>query len=52
MAVSDAETNRLIKKAFRFFTHDEVTFSLDPPMIMLGPLEEKHCLTEKEFYDL
>ena len=49
LAVSDIEVNTLVKKAFRFFTHDEVTFSLDPPTIIVGPIEEQHMLTEKEF---
>ena len=51
MASTDLEMNKLVKKAFHFFTHDEATFLLDPPMIMLGPIEEKHILDEKKFYE-
>ena len=52
MVSMDAQVNSLVKSAFRFFTHSETTFSLDPPGIFLGPLEEKHILDEKHFYDL
>ena len=52
MVSMDAQVNSLVKSAFRFFTHSEATFSLDPPGIFLGPLEEKHILDEKHFYDL
>ena len=40
----------MVKKAFRFFTHEEITFSLDPAQIIIGPLEEKHLLSEDDFY--
>jgi len=46
MVSMDASVNSLVKGAFRFFTHSEVAFSLDPPGIFLGPLEEKHILDE------
>jgi hypothetical protein len=36
----------LLDKAFIFFTHETVTFSLDPPQIVVGPIEEKHILNE------
>ena len=52
MVTMDAQVNSLVKAAFRFFTHSEATFSLDPPAIFLGPIEEKHILDEKHFYDL
>ena len=52
MVSMDVQVNSLVKSAFRFFTHSEATFSLDPPGIFLGPLEEKHILDEKHFYDL
>ena len=52
MVSMDASVNSLVKGAFRFFTHSEVAFSLDPPGIFLGPLEEKHILDEQHFYDL
>ena len=52
MVSMDVSVNSLVKSAFRFFTHSEATFSLDPPNIFLGPLKEQHVLDEKHFYDL
>lgn len=47
----DMETNSLIKEAFKFFTHENITISVDPAQIIFGPLEEKHLLTEELFLD-
>jgi hypothetical protein len=47
----DKEANNLLKLAFRFFTHEEVTIMLEPPSIFIGPLEEKRIMNEKQFYD-
>ena len=52
MVSLDSKVNNLVKQAFQFFTKSSATFSLDPPSIMLGPLEEKHLLDEQHFYDL
>ena len=52
MVSIDIEINLLCKKAFQFFIHEEVNFSLDPAQIIIGSLEEKHLLTEEKFYDL
>lgn len=52
MATIDEEASILLKQAFHFFTHEEVVFSLDPAQIIIGPIEEKHLLTEEKFYDL
>ena len=52
MTNMDKEINQKAKEAFRFFTHESVTFSLDPAQIVVGPLQEKHLLTEEKFYDL
>ena len=52
MTSLDLEANSLLKQAFFFFTHEEVIFSLDPAQIIIGPIEEKHLLTEEKFYDL
>lgn len=52
MASLDIEVNKTLKQAFRFFTHEEIVFSLDPAQIIIGPIEEKHLLTEEKFYDL
>ena len=48
---SDKEMNQILKEAFMFFTHESVTFSLEPAQIVIGPLEEKHLLSEDKFYD-
>ena len=48
----DVQVNTIIKQAFRFFTHSQVTLTLDPPSIIIGPVEEKHILDETHFYDL
>lgn len=52
IATLDPEINNLLKKAFRFFTHEEAIFILDPAQIILGPVEEKHILNEEKFYEL
>lgn len=52
MTAIDAEINQAVKDAFRFFTHENVSFSLDPAQIIIGPLEEKHLLSEEKFHDL
>ena len=51
MCQLDLQMNLALKGAFRFFTHSEATISLDPAQIILGPLEEKHILSEAKFYD-
>ena len=51
MASIDPKTNALIKEAFRFFTHEEVTIVLDPPNILVGPLTDRRMMDEKYFYD-
>jgi hypothetical protein len=40
MAAIDLQTNSLLKEAFRFFTHEEVSFIQEPPGIVVGPLTE------------
>ena len=52
MAHIDITMNENLKGAFRFFTHEEATFSMEPPMIFVGPLEDKRALNESTFYDL
>ena len=51
MTTMDPTVNSLIKAAFRFFTHSQATIMLDPPQIIIGPVEEKHILDEQHFYD-
>jgi len=52
IANADLEFNQKFKEAFLFFTHEQISFSIDPAQIIVGPLEEKHILTEEKFYDL
>ena len=52
IASLDKVTNELLKGAFRFFCHEDIVFSLEPAQIVIGPIEEKHLLTEDKFYDL
>lgn len=47
----DPQVNSLLKNSFRFFTHEEIIINLDSSQIVIGPLEEKHILTEEKFYD-
>ena len=52
MVHMDRKSNEMLKSAFQFFIHEPVSFSLDPAQIVVGPLEEKHILTEEKFYEL
>ena len=52
IANTDLSFNQKFKEAFFFFTHEQICFSVDPAQIIVGPLEEKHILTEEKFYDL
>ena len=51
MASIDPKMNQEIKDGFRFFTHEEISLSLDPPAIAVGPLEDKRIIQEQLFYD-
>lgn len=51
MASIDPFMNTTLKGAFRFFTHEEATIISDPPSIIIGPLEDKRIMNEKQFYD-
>ena len=51
MAMMDQKMNSVLKEAFQFFIHDTIIFSLEPAQIVVGPIEEKHLLTEDNFYD-
>ena len=52
MVHMDKKSNEMLKEAFQFFVHEPASFSLDPAQIVIGPLEEKHILTEEKFYEL
>ena len=51
MASIDVKMNQELRDGFRFFTHEDVTLTLDPPAILVGPGEEQRILNEKSFYD-
>ena len=51
LATMDLKINETLKSAFRFFTHENVIFSLDPPQIIIGQGDVQHNLTEESFYD-
>ena len=52
MASIDLSMNQQLKDGFRFFTHENITISINPPIILVGPGEEQRQLTETSFYDL
>lgn len=52
MTNMDKEINQKAKEAFRFFIHESVSFSLEPAQIVVGPLQEKHLITEEKFYEI
>lgn len=49
VASLDAEKNLQIKEAFRFFIHDSISFSTDPPQIVIGDLADKYLINEENF---
>lgn len=51
MANLDPQIHTLLKKGFKFFTHEDAVFSLEPAQIIIGPFAEKHLLSEDKFYD-
>ena len=51
MTAIDSETNQILREAFKFFTHEDISISLEPAQIIVGPIEEKHLLTEENFYE-
>ena len=51
MANLDPQIHSLMKRGFKFFTHEDAIFSMEPAQIIIGPLAEKHLLTEDKFCD-
>lgn len=51
MANLDPQVHKILKKGFKFFTHEDAIFSLEPAQIIIGPIEEKHLMVESNFYD-
>ena len=52
LSATDMVVNSLIKEAFYFFTKSDITILLQPPTLIVGPVEEQHVLDESHFYDL
>ena len=52
MASIDQKMNQELKNGFRFFTHEDITLTLDPPMIFIGPIEDQRIIKDEQFYDL
>lgn len=52
MVHMDIKSNQVLKEAFKFFTHEQVSFSLSPAQIVVGLLQQKHILNEEKFYQL
>ena len=51
MASIDVKMNQDLKDGFRFFTHEDITISLDPPAIYVGPITDNRVFSEVLFYD-
>lgn len=51
MSQLDPQVHSLMKRAFRFFTHEDAIFSLEPAQIVVGPVAEKHIIVEEKFYE-
>ena len=51
MANLDPQVHTLLKRGFKFFTHEDAIFSMDPAQIIIGPLDEQHIMNEGNFYD-
>ena len=51
MANLDPQVHKILKRGFKFFTHEDVIFSMEPAQIIIGPIEEKHLMVESNFYD-
>ena len=48
----DKDVNVTLKNAFKFFTHEEIFIMPEQTQIVIGPVAEKHFLTEEKFYEL
>lgn len=52
MVMTDKLSGEMFKKAFKFFTNeDDISFSLDPAQIIIGPVSNNHYINESKFYD-
>lgn len=52
MVMTDKMSGEMFKKAFKFFTNeDNISFSLNPAQIIVGPENENHYIDEGKFYD-
>ena len=51
MANLDPQVHKVLKRGFKFFTHEDAIFSMEPAQIIIGPIDEKHLMVESNFYD-
>ena len=51
MSTIDSSTNATLKEGFKFFTRENITISMEPAAIYVGPLTEQRVFTEELFYD-
>ena len=51
IASMDQDINSLLKRAFMFFTHENIIFSLEPAQIIIGEAQEKHIMAEDKFIE-
>lgn len=48
----DVSFNKAIRDALQFFIHDNVSFILEPPSIVVGTLSDNRSIDEETFYEL
>lgn len=47
----DPNVLSLIKRAFKFFIHEDIIFLMEPAQIVVGNPDDKHIIDETNFYD-
>lgn len=47
----DPNAMLLVRRAFKFFIHEDVTFFMEPVEIVVGNPDDKHIINENNFYD-
>ena len=51
MCQMDKDVCKLAKEAFKFFTGEDVIFSVQPPQIVFGDVKEKRIMNEELFFE-
>lgn len=51
LTIFDPSLSSTLQQAFKFFTHEDVYFLMEPPEIVVGPPEEKHIINDSNFHD-